>query len=160
MNARSNRYPYKHLFICLTGCLLFMSTLPSCSTHNRNRGRIPEIKEAQSADQIILQMKSAILLSDEQENRIRPIIEQQVQERKTLMKKYAGRDRQRVEALRDDLKDLRISTEKQLQYHLTNEQMIKYGYMQQEEDQRLSSGNAPSEAGQTIPRDRGRRPGR
>ena len=114
------------------------------------------MKEAQTADQIITQMKSGLQLSDEQEGHIRPIIEQQVQERNMLMKKYAGRDRQKMEALRDDLKDLRISTEKQLQYYLTNEQMIKYGYMQQEEDQRLSSSNVPKEEGQTMPKSRGR----
>ena len=118
------------------------------------------MKEAQTADQIITQMKSGLQLSDEQESHIRPIIERQVQERNMLMKKYTGRDRQGMEALRDDLKDLRISTEKQLQYYLTNEQMIKYGYMQQEEDQRLSSSNVPKEEGQTMPTSRGRRSGR
>jgi hypothetical protein len=105
-------------------------------------------------------MKSGLHLSDEQEIQIRPIVERQVQERNMLLKKYASRDRQGREALRDDLKELRVSTEKQLQYYLTNEQMIQYGYMQREEDQRLSGSNVPKEEGQTTPKNKGRRSGR
>jgi hypothetical protein len=53
-------------------------------------------------------------------------------------------------------------TESQLQYFLSNEQMIEYGNMQQEEDQRIvemSSEKSQEGAGQEKPKGRGRRSG-
>ena len=82
-------------------------------------------------------MKTEIGLTDEQEVNIRPIIEEQVKKRNELIKKYQGLNCHGTDCMKDELKDLRISTENQLQYFLTNDQMIKYGNMQQEEDQRI-----------------------
>ncbi len=107
-------------------------------------------------------MKIILMLTDEQEIKIRPIIEEQVKKRHELIKKYQGQDRPGRDSLRDELKDLRISTENQLQYFLTNDQMIRYGYMQQEEDQRIAgttSGKTQEEPGQEKPKGRGRRSG-
>jgi hypothetical protein len=108
-------------------------------------------------------MKTGLGLTEDQEVNIRPIIEKQVNKRSELIKEYQGKGLLGMDSLRDELKDLRISTENQLQYFLTNEQMIKYGYMQQEEDQRIagiSNGKTQEEAGQEKPKGRGRRSGR
>ena len=150
----------KYTFIMLIGFSLLTSTLISCSHPVQSRRRITEVKEAKTAGQIISGMKTELRLTDEQEVNIQPIIEEQVKKRNELIKKYQGQDRQGLDSLRDELKDLRISTESQLQYFLTNEQMIKYGYVQQEEDQRIagnSSGRNQEEGGQEKPKGRGRR---
>jgi hypothetical protein len=153
----------KYCFILLLGCLLLAVTSISCSHPSQNRRRIPEPKEAKPADQIISGMKTSLGLTDEQENNIRPIIEQQVIKRNELIKKYKGLGQKGLDFLRDDLKDLRISTESQLQYFLANEQMIQYGELQREEDQRIagnSSGRTQEETTQEKPKSRGRRSGR
>lgn len=135
--------------------LLFLSsTLSSCSSHNQNLRPAPQPK---SPDQIINEMKRQLKLSNEQEVYIRPIIENQVKKREELIRKYQSQDRQSMASLRDELKDLRIITEKQLQYFLTSEQMIDYGYMQQEEDQRISSERRQEDRSQ-MPKGRERRP--
>jgi len=152
----------KYPIIMLIGYLLLASTLISCSPQAQNRRRITEVKEAKTADQIISGMKTALRLTDEQEVNIRPIIEEQVKKRSELIKKYQGRDCHGTDCLKDQLKDLRISTENQLQYFLTNDQMIKYGNMQQEEDQRITgitSEKTQEEVTQEKPKGRGRRSG-
>ncbi len=124
---------------------------------------MPEAREAKPADQIIASMKANLALTEEEEIRVGPIIEDQVKKRNELIMKYQGRDRQGMDSLRDDLKDLRISTASQLQYFLTSDQMIQYGELQREEDQRIAgegSGKAPEEIGQEKPKSRGRKSGR
>ncbi len=153
---------HRYSIILFIGCLLLATTLISCSHQAQNRRRIPVAKEPKPADQIISSMRTVLRLTDEQEIKIRPIIEEQVKMRNELIKKYQGRGRPGMDSLKDELKDLRISTENRLQYFLTNEQMIKYGYMQQEEDRRIvgiASGKTQEEPGQEKPKGRGRRSG-
>jgi predicted metal-dependent hydrolase len=152
----------RFLTLFLVG-LLSTSTLISCSPHVQNRRPITEVKEAKTAGQIISDMKTEIRLTDEQEVNIRPVIEEQVKKRNELIKKYQGRDCHGADCLKDELKDLRISTENQLQYFLTNDQMIKYGNMQQEEDQKITgktSVKTQEGVTQEEPKGRSRRSGR
>ena len=152
----------RFLTLFLVG-LLSTSTLISCSPHAQNRRPITEVKEAKTAGQIISDMKTEIRLTDEQEVNIQPVIEGQVKKRNELIKKYQGRDCHGTDCLKDELKDLRISTENQLQYFLTNDQMIKYGNMQQEEDQRIigkTSAKTQEEVTEGKPKGRSRRSGR
>jgi len=139
----------------LIGYLLLASTLVSCSSKAQNRRQNPETKIAKPADHIILEMKIDLKLSDAQELKIRPIIEEQVKKRRGLIEKFQSQGRPGLEALRYELKDLRISTEGQLQYFLTNEQMIKYGKMQQAEDQRITSEKPGEQEGQQMRKGRG-----
>jgi len=148
---------YKYRAIRLIGSLLVATALLSCSHQTQSRRPNPGVREPKTADQIISVMKTELSLTDEQAVNIRPIIEEQVNKRNELIKKYQGWNCQGPDCLKDQLKDLRISTENQLQYFLTNEQMIKYGYMQQEEDQRISSGKAQDQQDQRIRQGRGRR---
>jgi hypothetical protein len=154
---------YRYSFILLIGYSLLASTLISCSHPAQNHRRITEAKEAKTAAQIISGMKTGLSLTDEQEVNIRPIIEEQVNRRNGLIKKYHGRDCLGTDCLGDELKDLRISTENQLQYFLTRSQMVKYGPMQQEEDQRImgvARAKTQEEVIQEKPKGRGRRSGR
>jgi hypothetical protein len=153
----------KYSCILLMAYSLLAISLISCSHPGQNRRRIPEGKEPKTAEQILSDMKTELSLTDGQAVNIRPIIEEQVKKRKELIQKHRGQGRPGLDSLKDELKDLRINQEKQLQYFLTNEQMIGYGYMQQEEDQRIAGatgGKVPEEAGQEKPRGKGRRPGR
>ena len=149
-------HPYNYFFIMLTLCVLLTSTSISCSPYTQHRRRIPEAK---AADQFISEMKGRLNLTDEQQVQVRPIIEEQVEKRNELIKKYQRQGRQGVDSLRYELQDLRISAESQLQYFLTNEQMIKYGNMQQEEDERISKGEVQEEEAPKARKGRGRRPG-
>ena len=155
-------FPYKYIFshyfaTIFLVALLSTSGLISCSSSVQNRQRIPK---SETADQIIVEMKSVLNLTPDQEINIRPIIEEQAKKRKALIDKYQGRNCQGPDCLKDQLKDLRISTESQLQYFLTNDQMIKYGYMQQEEDQRImktTSEKTQEEVSQEKPEGRDHR---
>jgi hypothetical protein len=148
------RQTYSFLLAFSILLLFLASAFFSCSPHRQNLRPPPEPK---SPDQIISEMKRQLNLSNEQEVSIRPIIENQVKKRDELIRKYQALDRQSVASLRDELKDLRIVTERQLQYFLTSEQMIDYGYMQQEEDQRISSARRQEDRLQ-MPKGRERRP--
>jgi hypothetical protein len=146
----------------ITGSLLLSATLTSCSPHTQNRRRIPEARETKTAGEIITQMKGRLHLTEDEEVKVRPIIEEQVERRKELIKKYEGQGYKGMDSLKDELKDLRISTANQLQYFLTSDQMIKYGAMQQEEDQRISGEKSQTQQEEEIQKPRkgrGRRSG-
>jgi len=149
-------------WVVITGSLLFLAALTSCSPHAQNRRRIPEARETKTADEIITQMKGRLNLTEDEEVKVRPIIEEQVKRRKEIIKKYEGQGYKGMDPLKDELKDLRISTASQLQYFLTSDQMIKYGAMQQEEDQRITEQKVQTQPGEETqqPRQgRGRRSG-
>jgi hypothetical protein len=150
---------FKYSFIILFGSLFLAGILVSCSSKPQRRPQTPETKFVKPADHIILDMKIDLALSDDQELKIRPIIEEQVRKRRELIERFQSQGRPGQEALRQELKNLRISTEGQLQYHLTNEQMIKYGKMQQEEDQRIISEKPREPEGQQKRQDRGTKSG-
>ena len=141
--------------------LLLSATLTSCAPHAKNHRRIPESTETKTADQIITEMKDRLYLTEEEEVHIRPIIEEQVRGRKELVKKYAGKGYKGIDSLKEELKDLRIRTADRLQYFLTSDQMLQYGAMQQEEDERISGKpeTQPEEETQKPRKGRGRRSG-
>ena len=149
-----SRQSVSHPLLILVAFTLLLITLISCSPHLQNHGRIPETK---TAEQIIIEMKNWADLTDEQEVKIRPIIEEQVKKRNALIKKYKGKDREAIISLKDGLKELRVTTAKELQYFLTNKQMIEYGGMQQEEDERIGRRNVRQEMNPQKPGGRGPR---
>jgi hypothetical protein len=150
---------YKYSFIVLIGSLFLAGILISCSSKPQSRRQPPETKFVKPADHIILDMKIDFKLSDEQELKIRPIIEEQVKKRRGLIERFQNQGSPGLEALRQELKNLRISTEGQLQFFLTNEQMIKYGKMQQEEDRRIISEKPGEPKGQQERQGRGTKSG-
>ncbi len=155
-DLRVKRHPWDYFFILLTLCVLLTSASISCSSYTQHRRRIPQAK---TADQFMRQMKGYLILTDEQQVQVRPIIEEQVEKRNELINKYQGQSRQNMDSLRYELQDLRISAENQLQYFLTNEQMIKYGNMQKDEDERLCKGEVQEEEAPKPRKGRGHRSG-
>jgi hypothetical protein len=156
-------HSYEYPFVRLIGYFLLACTLISCSHAIPNRKRIPEPIEPKTADQILSDMKTGLGLTNEEKVKVRPIIEQQVRKRNETIAKHQARDRKNGASLADQLKDLRIATEEKLQYFLTNEQMIQYEYMQEEEDQRISgitNQKNQEDPGQENIGRRGHRPGR
>lgn len=152
----------KYSFILLIGFILLAGAIVSCSHPAPNRKKGPVTKEAKPADQIISEMRATLNLTNEQEVKLRPIIEEQVKRRNELIKKYEEGKCRGTDCLIDPLKDLRISTESQLQYFLTNDQMIKYGNVQQEEDQRIvrmATERPSEEVIKEKPQRKGRRSG-
>lgn len=126
-----------HFFIILAACSLLITTLVYSSADAQIRGRIPEAK---TADQIIADMKDQLNLTDEQEAKIRPIIEEQIKKRGALIEKYQGQGREGMGSLRNEMQELSKSTENQLQSILTKEQMENYRNMQAEERQKMRKG--------------------
>jgi hypothetical protein len=147
------------LLTILIVCVIFEGALISCSSNTQNRRHNPETRRVKPADQILLDMEIDLNLSNEQVEKVRPIIEGQVKRRRELIQKFQGQGQAGVGSLQVELKELRISTAKELQYFLTNEQMVKYGNMQQEEDRRIISQKPGEEGGQQMRKGRGGRPG-
>ncbi len=102
---------------------------------SQNRRRIPTPQETKPVDQGISGMRTGLGLTDEQEANIHPIIEQQVRKGTSLSRNIRAKVG-RASILWEMI--WRITTKNQLQYILSNEQMINYGYLQQEEDQRIA----------------------
>ena len=104
-----------------------------------------------------MEMKNWANLTDEQEVKIRPIVEEQVKKRDELIRKYEKKGREAMISLENDLRDLRLTAENRLQYFLTNKQMIEYGNMQREEDERVIRGKTQEKREPEKPRERGPR---
>jgi len=151
-NAGQGGYPYGLLI--LISFLSFVTALTSCAPPGRVHGQAPQIK---TANEIISEMRNWANLTDEQEVKIRPIVEEHARKRNDLIRKYERQDRNKAVSLENDLRDLRRAAENQLQYILTNKQMIEYSNMQQEEDQRIVGGKTQERRDPEKPRDRGPR---
>ena len=129
---------FSPFFILLIVCILSVSPLLYSLAVAQSRGRVPPSK---NADQIVSDMKSRLNLTDEQEAKIRPIIEEQIKKRNVLIEKYQGQGRQGRESLRGEMQALGKSTEDQLQPILTKEQLGDYQKMQEEERQNIRKGS-------------------
>ena len=128
---------FNPFFILLIAGIFSVSTLLGSLADAQSRSRVPPGK---NADQIISDMKSRLNLTDEQETKIRPIIEEQIKKRNALIEKYQGQGHQGRESLRSEMQALGKSTEDQLQPILTKEQMGNYQKMQDEERQNMRKG--------------------
>ena len=111
-------------------CVLFMSTLPFSALHAQNARRMPEGK---SPDQTIAEMKSRLGLTEDQDVKRHAIIE-----------RYQGQGRQGRSSLRNELQQLRASTEHRFESILTKAQMEEYRKMQEEARQRMRQGGPGS----------------
>ena len=117
---------------------LLVTTAWVCSSADAQSA--PQTPRGKSADQIMSAMKTRLNLTDEQEAKIRPIIEEQVKNRAALIEKYQGQGRQGMRSMRNELQELNQRTGNQLQSILTKEQMEEYQKMQAEESQQRRKG--------------------
>jgi hypothetical protein len=98
-------------------------------------------------------MKDRLSLTDEQQEKVRPIMEEYCKKQKDIIEKYKGQERRGGDCcLRCEVQRLGESTEKQLATFLTEKQMREYQKMQDE----LTA----EAAGKWATKDGQRKPGR
>jgi Spy/CpxP family protein refolding chaperone len=144
VGSAHNRSFRNHFLITLAAGLLVTTTLVCSSADAQSSRRVPGGK---SADQIVSDMKNRLNLTDEQEAKIRPIIEEQSKNRAALIEKYRGQGREGMGSLRNELQELNQRTENQLQSILTKEQMEEYQKMQTEEREQMRKGSRSRRSG-------------
>jgi Spy/CpxP family protein refolding chaperone len=89
-------------------------------------------------------MKSRLGLTEDQEAQIRPILEDESVKRHAIIERYQGQGRQGRSSLRNELQQLRASTEHRFESILTKAQMEEYRKMQEEARQRMRQGGPGS----------------
>jgi Spy/CpxP family protein refolding chaperone len=124
----------RSLLFASIACVLLMSSVPFSAVHAQNAGRT---QEGRSVDQIMADMKTRLGLTEDQEARIRPILEDEFVKRHAIIEKYQGQGREARSSLRNELQQLRSTTDHRLEPILTKAQMEEYRKMQEEARQRM-----------------------
>lgn len=96
-----------------------------------------------SPDEIMSQLKTRLDLNEEQESKMRPIIEESIRKRNGIVANGAG-DRKTVKS---QLQELRWSTDMQIGKILTEKQMTEYEKLM--EEQREKTENNETQSGRT-----------
>jgi len=108
-----------------------------------------------TSEELLATMKDRLNLTDEQQKKVRPIIEEYCKTQQDIIGKYNGQESRGGDCcLRCELERLNESTEKQLATVLTEKQMRGYQKMQAEL-QPKSPENGPPGMGGQGPGDRG-----
>ncbi len=90
-----------------------------------------------SADQMLSQLKDSLKLTEEQEAKIRPIIDDSLRKRNEILSDGSKDSK----AMRAKLQELQWSTDMKLAGILTEEQMNQYEEMHEQESDKTSHGN-------------------
>ena len=96
------------------------------------RAFIHSIPTEKTAEQILYKMKKPLNLTNEQEAKLRPIIETSVEERRKIVEKYKEQDRPAFFSLKRDMYELQESIEKRLGEILEEKQMEEYRKIREE----------------------------
>jgi len=86
-----------------------------------------------SAEQVMAKMKERFHLTEEQETKMRPIIEESFQARNEILK----RDAQDRSAIKNELQELQWKTDMRLGVILTKEQMKEYEKLREEQSEKM-----------------------
>lgn len=106
-------------------------------------------------EELLASMRDRLNLTDEQQEKVRPIIEEYCKKQQGIIGKYKGQELRGGDCcLRCEVQRLGESTEKQLAAFLTEKQMREYQKMQDELQPR-SPENRPQEMGRERPGGRG-----
>jgi len=106
-------------------------------------------------EELLASMRDRLNLTDEQQEKVRPIMEEYCKKQQDIIGKYKGQETRGGDCcLRCELQRLGESTEKQLTAVLTEKQMREYQKMQDELQPR-SPENGPQEMGRERPGGRG-----
>jgi len=133
--------------------------LVACSSARMGKGAPPpgrgmELPQYTPAE-LLAAMKDRLDLTDEQQEKVRPIIEEYCKKQKDIIEKYKGQVSRGGDCcLRCELQRLGESTEKQLATFLTEKQMREYQKIQDELQPR-SPENGPQGMGRKGPGGRG-----
>jgi len=90
-----------------------------------------------SPDEVVSQLKSRLNLTEEQEAKMRPIIEESIQKRREIVKN-SSQDRKTV---RSQLQELRWSTDMQIGKILTGAQMKEYQKLREEQSEKAENND-------------------
>jgi len=101
------------------------------------RQRLQERLTRKTPEQMISLMKTRLGLTDEQEAKIRPIIQESFKEQEKILDKSRGQDRSGIRALRGELRQHQISVEEKLSKTLTAEQLVGYRKLQEEQRRKI-----------------------
>ncbi len=89
-----------------------------------------------SPDEIVFRLKTRLNLTEDQETKLRPIIEESIRKRQKIMEDSSNNKK----AIRSQLQELRWSTDMQIGKILTDEQMKEYQSLREEQREK-SEGN-------------------
>ena len=93
-----------------------------------------------SAEQVMAKMKERLHLTEGQETKIRPIIEESFQTRREILK----RDPQDRSVINNELQELQWKTDMRLGLILTEEQMKEYEKLREEQSEKMQSSDMQS----------------
>lgn len=113
--------------------------------HRPKRGRLPKGK---TAEEFISVMKTRLDLTEKQEIQVRPIIEKEFAKRREIFEKSMEQGPQGRQSLKNEMQELQLTTEQNLEKILTQEQMMEYRKLIDEERQNIRK-NRP---GHRMPR--------
>ena len=141
-------YIWKHCFFKQMLKITFFSLLliiMACSQPRMGRkgwaspgGKMVPLPQYTS-EELLTTMKDRLNLTDEQKEKVRPIIEEYCKKQQVIIGDYKGQESRGGDCcLRCDLKRLNESTEKQLATVLTDKQMREYQKIQEELQPRQS----------------------
>jgi hypothetical protein len=132
--ARVRKYNFINYLVIPTVCL-FLLIMTACSSgRSRTRGSLPEGK---TANEFISAMKTRLNLTEEQEIQVYPIIHKEFEKRREIFERHRGQGRQGMQSLKNEMKELQITTEKKLEKILMPEKMKEYRRLINEERQNM-----------------------
>ena len=105
--------------------------------HERLRNRYAKasfqsIQTEETAEQVLHKMKKRLKLTEEQETKVRPIIEGRLERERKTGEKYKKQASAEMLSLRQEIREIQKSTEKSLSEILTEKQMEEYRKIQKE----------------------------
>ena len=125
----------------ITACLLLITVL-ACSPTRTARGGMGSPRGGmtlprQTPEEIMATMKERLNLTEEQEAKVKPIIDEQCEARDEIIAKYRGQGRDSRRSMRSEMQALQEGTEEKLSTVLTEEQLEEYRKMQEEQRQKM-----------------------
>jgi (p)ppGpp synthase/HD superfamily hydrolase len=114
-------------------CLLITLVLTSCSTSSNER----KYSSQKTSDEIVTDLRVLLILSPEKTKKVRKIIENNMDKRKSLKRKMREGESEKGESLREQMQALQMETDVLMAKVLSPEQMKRYRkYMQEKKEQR------------------------
>lgn len=118
-------------YVLFFATIFTMQPMPALASDSSNTNKSPE--------QIMSQLKTRLNLTEDQETKVRPIIETSIQKRREILRNEA----QDGKAKQSALQELRWSTDMQLAKILTEQQMKEYEELREEQSDKLQHNYMP-----------------
>ncbi len=142
-----NRSLLKHL--AFATCVMLIGAIFMAQPIPAQAADLPDTNS--SAEQVMAKMKERLHLTEEEETKMRPIIEENVQTRREILK----RDAQDRSAIKNGLQELQWKTDMRLGVILTGEQMKEYEKLREEQSEKMQRSDVQGNRGSRGGRSRG-----